>query len=796
MHTRHTAARAPHREVRGPRTTITLVAVLASFAASAGQAAPALTQAVAPITLPKLAAGTPQMVATPGSAAAAGHTAIAPIDASVVQLRGATGIQQATNLPQGVRDFLLLHARTLAPGEVTNYVVNLELAAAWFRDHPEPDSVHQAATASHDSHTGCNALSTQCAGEVLKHAEDEARRQAQAEWDHVTGDVTKAWNMAQECFSEATLKAEVPLRFSVTPGFPLTAGTDGALKTPTGVHGQIDLGLPLDVNVSTELDVSYIPCLPFAVRPVRIAANGALEVGERIQATLTTSGQFKQIFAIPPGGGADFPVEMIPITIGNTPIARLDISVYLDGQMTLDGGATLNGTLSAEIKQRTDLGFACTGSGCDLSVGGQIKPLTTTESVRLDGRVRLTPAVLAALQISFDGDLLSARAGVQPFMQVTIDGCSSAAATQNTAGAAAAEQSDALLADFDTGIEVLAEARVGSVKVGSRSWKQDVRHLALQDLAHSSALRPVLSGASDALANQPVAYRVKMPGCYPYTDTIDYRIDSGGTAGATVPSATAMSARDAAGALSGPAGAGGTKLGSGAPAGCSLTSGSAHCSGDPRRELVVDANWPAAGDYTLRAALLRDAHGREFGTVAPTLQTVHVGAAQKQSAASSATAIPTTPTDTPAAMGHPLNAWSLQPNLKLKGQMGSLVVAMPAGTGNTLVRVRPAGQTVTAFSGLGKQTHSLPPGTYDVSIGGATVPGVEVRSGSNTEIFVGGLKVTTDQTTTYEVLDGMNQRVAKSYGTSITALPAGTYVLKIGGRSQAVTIEADKIVEY
>jgi hypothetical protein len=185
---------------------------------------------------------------------------------------------------------------------------------------------------------------------------------------------------------------------------------------------------------------------------------------------------------------------------------------------------------------------------------------------------------------------------------------------------------------------------------------------------------------------------------------------------------------------------------------------------------------------------VHDAHGRDFEGVTATKLAVQVGAAKQQSKAAPASAA--------APLARPVQAWALRPNLKLKGQMGALVIAMPPGTGNTLVRVRPAGQSTTAFSGLGSQTHPLPPGSYDVSIGSATIPGVELRSGNDTEIQVGALKVAADNATTYEVFDAENRTVAKAYGRSITALPIGSYILRIAGQAQTITIEAGQVVEY
>ena len=57
------------------------------------------------------------------------------------------------------------------------------------------------------------------------------------------------------------------------------------------------------------------------------------------------------------------------------------------------------------------------------------------------------------------------------------------------------------------------------------------------------------------------------------------------------------------------------------------------------------------------------------------------------------------------------------------------------------IEIRPAGGKDSAASDYGGITADLLPGAYDVTISGVTIPGVEVRSRSDSKIAVGALRV-------------------------------------------------------
>jgi hypothetical protein len=89
--------------------------------------------------------------------------------------------------------------------------------------------------------------------------------------------------------------------------------------------------------------------------------------------------------------------------------------------------------------------------------------------------------------------------------------------------------------------------------------------------------------------------------------------------------------------------------------------------------------------------------------------------------------------------------------------------------------------------------HAFP---YDVSIGGATVPGVDVAPGHDTLVKAGALRIRVNNTTTYEILDTINRSVAKGFGGSITALPIGSYQVRLGGQMRTVQVAEGQITDF
>jgi len=593
--------------------------------------------------LPKLALGPLQTVKALPQGSNRFVRSLTVGNTTLVHLHGLDGIKQATGLPQGVQDFLFLHARTLPPNEVDNYIVNVQLAQDWFQKHPEPDYVKQAAAAAMgggDSHAGCNVISMHCLGEAAQHVEYEAARQSEAlrqqagdEWKHITGQVENELQMVEGCLADHTLDpADGSFQLSLTPQFPLSFEKSGNTTNSFGrfsgqISGNLTFGVPMNGSFNAQLQVSYIPCLPFFIRPKSINADGTLGVGATLDATLNATGQFQQSFTVPPGG-TKIPVYVIPVVIGGVPIAELDVSVYLDGTVVVDGNGSLNGAVHLQGHEETAYQFNCGGGGCNGSAHRVSVPDTATESVQVQGRIHVRPAVYAALQLDLDFDLLSARAGPEPYLYGEIYGCAAASGSQSTGGASTSQDYNALTADVDWGLDLRAEAFAGTDKLGENKWRLTGGHLLFKDLAHSNALIPVLAGMTQPPLGQPAAYKVKMPACYPYTDQMKYQIawTGGATATGLAPAANPTSPPNRFEQLSAAALVvkGAQEGTSSPPASCTSQSGQAECWTDPLKDMPFSLAWPAAGSYNLTIMPMQDKHGRKFDSSAASQTNISV----------------------------------------------------------------------------------------------------------------------------------------------------------------------------
>jgi hypothetical protein len=243
------------------------------------------------------------------------------------------------------------------------------------------------------------------------------------------------------------------------------------------------------------------------------------------------------------------------------------------------------------------------------------------ESVKLDGKVTVKPAIYTALQVSFDWNLLEARAGPQPFLTGELYGCAAAAATQSASGASTSTGSQSVVADLDWGLDIRAEALAAKENVANGILHVDVSHgtdskkahIYFTDLLQSTGLVPVVSGASQVVAGQPVTFRVTMPECYPYRDSQDnalqYKVTwTGGASGSA--GAPPANAQDTRKTLVSWSATGGSPPGSNST--CTFQGGQATCSGAPKSDTVFYLTWPANGDYVLSVTPVSDKHGHKF----------------------------------------------------------------------------------------------------------------------------------------------------------------------------------------
>ena len=149
--------------------------------------------------------------------------------------------------------------------------------------------------------------------------------------------------------------------------------------------------------------------------------------------------------------------------------------------------------------------------------------------------------------------------------------------------------------------------------------------------------------------------------------------------------------------------------------------------------------------------------------------------------------------------GPPLSLWNPQPNPKLKGQLGRLVIPFPHGVNvsGTTVQVFPADGSQPLHSGIGALAQTLPAGAYDVVISHVRIPKVPIQVATDTQMKVGVLRVSVSNLTRFFVLsEDQKQQLVNSYGKQAIGLPIGNYYVRIGNELKPVTISDGQITDY
>ena len=545
---------------------------------------------------------------------------------TVAHVRGVDGLEQVQGIPEGVKNLLAIHVRTLPAGESDHYVINVAQAQEWIKTHPIPSDVKPTDVKTGDGHSGCHVVSWHCAEESAKHAEDEASRQAdmirtqaQADWKHWSTELTKDWHEVVGCLEDNTLHLDnIPVQFSITPQMNINAQTQGKTKDGSAsgsITGTLGLGTQVDSNLQASLDVFYIPCLPFVVRPKAMGAVGTLGVTPKLTASLNANGKFDKTFDIPPTGDPHIPIQAIPIVIAGVPVAELDISVHFEGNIEVGGQGQLTASFEVDDPHQFAIDFICSGHSCGKGPGkdpmvNQVPP-TTTETYKLAGNAFVQPDIYVALEMNFDYDAATVRIGPQPYLRAQVYGCGTA--TQTTTTTTTTTESHALVSDLDWGMILRTEFWVGGTKEG-KGWNPVLvgnRHLWFKDLwpGGSNALIPTITGPTQADAGKTTVYNIKMPACYPFADQVKYSVawTGGKTTGASNTAPTRVAVSVATASLSR------TNTGeasSSASSPCSLPAG---CQSDPLKNYALNLVWPTAGTYALTVTATGDTpHHREF----------------------------------------------------------------------------------------------------------------------------------------------------------------------------------------
>ncbi len=521
--------------------------------------------------------------------------------ATIVHLRGLKAVEEAPGLPDGARRLLQMLVRRVPLDQSDHYIVDVEMAREWIAAHGVPDNVKP--TEPKEKKCGNWYDSWDCANQA---ANDEWKRtfdHATNEWENATKTLSGAWETSLECFTERTISTgDIPVKFSITPSMTVNLSQSGSKGSAQGtVSGSTTLGIPMQSDFAARLELFYIPCLPFAVRPKALSGVGVLTVGQELTTTVTATGSFNKTFTIPPTGGPSIPIQVFPIIIAGVPVAVLDVSAYVEGEIEVSAEGRAEGRFQLKNSNPTHFSFGCSGRGCSARSNRQPSATTTSESAQIEGTVSVKPAIYVALELNLNYEALSARAGPQPYLLGTASGCAAVAGSQTAGGASTVQENHVLSADLDWGLELRAEALVMGKIVGNsyRTPLMADKHLWFRDMAPggSNALMATVESAGPAVAGRPTNHKVRMPTCYPYPNRVKYQVTWTG------------------GAVPAPAPAGGAAR---SPV-CSFeaTQSKGTCTFDPKQEFVISLVWPTPGNWSLSVAPVGDTHDRVFTPAPP-----------------------------------------------------------------------------------------------------------------------------------------------------------------------------------
>jgi hypothetical protein len=136
-------------------------------------------------------------------------------------------------------------------------------------------------------------------------------------------------------------------------------------------------------------------------------------------------------------------------------------------------------------------------------------------------------------------------------------------------------------------------------------------------------------------------------------------------------------------------------------------------------------------------------------------------------------------------------------NPDLKGRMGRLVVQFPEGADPSHTRVdiiHPVEQK-SLKGGFGSQSIDLLPGIYDVDISKKRLTNVPVKSGHDTRVKVGVLRITAGQDTRIDIIDA-GKKLTGGFGAQTIGLPVGSFHVLVAGQTEGIEIQDGKVTEF
>jgi hypothetical protein len=475
----------------------------------------------------------------------------------------------------------------------------------------------------------------QHAGEQVSGAFQHAAGQGGAWAKHWQQEATKDWEKVEDCWADHPLSASKSLTFHPQPDLGYTIDL-ASLKLG---RGTVSFQLPLELKMQAEASVFYIPCmtafsgdvpLPFVVRPRDVSVqDGYVSVSGSVTANIQ---QLAYHGDIPIDTQPVIPV--LPPTVvmaGPVPI-EFAVYAYLRGKIKVDGEAAIGSNFVASVKAENTLKdgpfwFVCDGHGCR-SDFSKIRRASTSSTQQVPqpnrgGRLVVEPKFWAAVQIDLYNGILMGRAGPEPAISGDLwgfegSGCGGPGSMANPTNQANSSDLKALAADIDA--KIYSAWQVGALGMtnpfngeyikGANGYETPVNegllwmtHLFF-DPVESSGLSPAVGGTTQVTAGKPAAFRVRMNPCYPYSDSLEYRVKwTGSVRTATTQPLPGTGVRQF-GAVQ--------RLSNTGNSQCTWQADQGICRGDPRKDTVLNLVWAQPGNYTLTVEPVQDQHGRKF----------------------------------------------------------------------------------------------------------------------------------------------------------------------------------------
>ncbi len=332
-------------------------------------------------------------------------------------------------------------------------------------------------------------------------------------------DETQPQSLGGSCSDKSLNKTKTfNLNQPISKSTNLGGGFSGSLSTSGSLQGSATGQVYMWKKRKKVLGV----CIPYGVKfdKARAYGNVTVNYSATVNGTLSYTYEWQTQLAKPGLGSLNFFVGPVPVHIG----FNLPIHLGLKAQASVTGTVSYNGSQAAT----GNFDYTCTLNGCSGSANYNLSnpsgPSTVTGSV--SGRVYPTVWVQAAVRAYlYDEWVAYAQVGVRPHLYGDLWGYYG-----NTCGDADGngvnETVSALTFGLDWQVSLTAEAAAlgGSPKKWNNLWSSARKHIKFWDLIGSSAARPILTGPTSVAKNSTAAYTAKMRPCWPYSNTVTYKV--------------------------------------------------------------------------------------------------------------------------------------------------------------------------------------------------------------------------------------------------------------------------------